>query len=142
VGRRSKKRHGNFCWCCGRVRPNEAFSGKNHSRHICRECARLGGDELEYRQAQRNLERAVTWEGLIRRRQRHVIEAYRSHDNARVRELVEQILADDRALRTERAEIARLYDQDLEPGGIDEVPHSEVDCYDHETQETSDDLPF
>src|SRR4051794_2244991 len=26
---------------CGRDRPNEAFSGKNHARHLCRECARL-----------------------------------------------------------------------------------------------------
>ena len=25
---------------CGRSRPNEAFSGGNHRRHLCRECAR------------------------------------------------------------------------------------------------------
>ncbi|HYM61514.1 MAG TPA: hypothetical protein VEZ11_11555 [Thermoanaerobaculia bacterium] len=38
---------GNFCWMCERIRPNEAFSGKNHHRHLCRECARLPKSERE-----------------------------------------------------------------------------------------------
>lgn len=32
---------------CGRDRPNEAFSGKNHARHLCRECARLPAEVRE-----------------------------------------------------------------------------------------------
>lgn len=32
---------GHFCWMCERSRPNEAFSGSGHRRHLCRECSRL-----------------------------------------------------------------------------------------------------
>src|SRR5258708_27457861 len=32
---------GHYCWMCQRDRPNEAFSGKGHARHLCKECARL-----------------------------------------------------------------------------------------------------
>ncbi|MGI8784343.1 MAG: hypothetical protein ACR2L2_11920 [Acidobacteriota bacterium] len=32
---------GNFCWMCERMRPSEAFSGRNHGRHLCRDGARL-----------------------------------------------------------------------------------------------------
>lgn len=38
---------GHVCWMCGRSRPNEAFSGKNHGRHLCRECARLPRETRE-----------------------------------------------------------------------------------------------
>lgn len=31
---------GHYCWMCGRVRPNEKFSGSGHQRHLCRECAK------------------------------------------------------------------------------------------------------
>lgn len=33
-----KRSRGHWCWSCGRVRPNEAFSGRDHGRHLCREC--------------------------------------------------------------------------------------------------------
>jgi hypothetical protein len=33
------KRRGHFCWMCGRVRPNEKFSGSGHRDHVCKECA-------------------------------------------------------------------------------------------------------
>jgi hypothetical protein len=49
-----KKRRGHFCWCCGRVRPNEAFSGRGHARHLCKECSRLGAAEIVLRQQARN----------------------------------------------------------------------------------------
>jgi hypothetical protein len=35
-----KHRRGHYCWRCGRVRPNERFSGVGHARHICRDCQR------------------------------------------------------------------------------------------------------
>lgn len=38
---------GHYCWICGRYRPNEAFSGKGHRRHQCRECSRLPKGDLE-----------------------------------------------------------------------------------------------
>jgi hypothetical protein len=33
------------------MRPNERFSGRGHARHLCKECAKLGQEELAYRQA-------------------------------------------------------------------------------------------
>jgi hypothetical protein len=47
------KRRGQFCWCCGRRRPNERFSGAGHARHLCKDCQKLGAEELTYRQAVR-----------------------------------------------------------------------------------------
>ena len=30
---------GHFCRICGRLRPNEQFSGKGHRQHVCKICA-------------------------------------------------------------------------------------------------------
>lgn len=35
-----RKSHGHYCYVCGRYRSNESFSGKNHSRHICKSCSK------------------------------------------------------------------------------------------------------
>lgn len=35
------KKDGHYCKVCGRVLPNEKFSGKGHAAHICKECAKL-----------------------------------------------------------------------------------------------------
>jgi len=32
---------GNYCRICDASRPNEAFSGKGHRSHVCRDCARM-----------------------------------------------------------------------------------------------------
>lgn len=32
---------GHYCRICGRVRPNEKFSGKGHKTHVCKECHRM-----------------------------------------------------------------------------------------------------
>ncbi len=41
------KRQGHFCHVCQSRRPNEAFSGKGHARHVCRECSRMPKEERE-----------------------------------------------------------------------------------------------
>jgi hypothetical protein len=51
----TKRRRGHFCWSCERSLPNERFSGGGHARHVCRECAKLGQEELEYRQTVRDM---------------------------------------------------------------------------------------
>jgi len=38
---------GHYCWMCGRMRPNERFSGKGHRRHLCKECSRRPREEKE-----------------------------------------------------------------------------------------------
>ncbi|MFR3215919.1 MAG: hypothetical protein ACLTWE_10680 [Dysgonomonas mossii] len=36
-----KKKRGHYCRICGASKPNEAFSGKGHTKHICKECSSL-----------------------------------------------------------------------------------------------------
>jgi len=36
-----------YCRICGRSRPNEAFSGKGHGDHVCRECERMPAEERQ-----------------------------------------------------------------------------------------------
>jgi len=38
---------GHYCRICGRIRPNEAFSGKGHRIHVCEKCAALPQKERE-----------------------------------------------------------------------------------------------
>lgn len=38
---------GHYCRICGRSRPNEKFSGKGHSSHICKDCAKLPMEKRE-----------------------------------------------------------------------------------------------
>ena len=90
----SRRKSGHFCWCCRRMRPNERFSGRNHARHLCRDCARLPREELQYRQAERNIE-CLLHDGFhIPRRKRAQFDRFLTHANARVRELAQRILAD------------------------------------------------
>lgn len=42
-----KKRRGHFCRVCKSQLPNEAFSGKGHAQHVCRQCAHMPKDARE-----------------------------------------------------------------------------------------------
>jgi len=33
------KRHGHYCYACGRRRADEKFSRKGHATHLCKDCA-------------------------------------------------------------------------------------------------------
>ncbi len=41
------KSMGHYCRICGRVRPNEKFSGKGHKSHVCKECSRMPKEKRE-----------------------------------------------------------------------------------------------
>lgn len=38
---------GRWCRICGRTKPNEKFSGKGHSKCICKECSRKPKAEID-----------------------------------------------------------------------------------------------
>jgi hypothetical protein len=67
------------------MRAKEKFSGRGHARHLCKDCARLGKEELVYRQSVRNLERLLTWDGRVPRENRKQFKKYLNHENERVR---------------------------------------------------------
>lgn len=41
---KKKKQQGHYCRICSEYKANEQFSGKGHSRHICKECRSLPDD--------------------------------------------------------------------------------------------------
>jgi len=110
-----RPKRGHFCWCCGRVRPNERFSGRGHARHLCRECAKLGKEELAYRQAARDIDRLLAWDGLLRRNQRKSVEKFLSHPDERVRQYADQAVRHDAEARAEaRVALAEERTEELE----------------------------
>lgn len=95
------RRRGHYCWSCDCVLANEKFSGRGHARHLCKACAKLGTEELAYRQAMRDLERLATREGFIPRRRRRQFAAFLEHEDSRIRTLaleMQQVDAEARAL--------------------------------------------
>lgn len=89
---RTTKRRGHFCWCCERVRANERFSGGGHARHVCKDCQKLGAEELAFRQAVRNIDRMIQWEtGRVKRKQRSAFVKFLQHPNERIRRYAESI---------------------------------------------------
>jgi len=99
-----RRGRGHFCWCCGRHRANEGFSGRGHGQHLCKDCAKLGREELAYRQTLRNIDRLVHPYGLIQRRQRASLERFLGHPDPRVRSYVAKIIVDDATKRAALAE--------------------------------------
>ena len=95
--RSRKKPRGHFCWCCGRLRPNERFSGRGHARHLCKECSKLGNEELAYRQALRDIDRLLDCDGLVRRKHRKTFEHFLLHPDERVRRYAEAVAASERS---------------------------------------------
>jgi hypothetical protein len=99
-----KKKRGHFCWCCGTIRAHERFSGHGHARHLCQDCSRLGQEELAYRQDLHDLERLVSWEGFIRRKQRKAFERYLTHSDPRIRKYAQELQAQDKEMRRDDRE--------------------------------------
>jgi len=72
----------------------------------------LGVEELEYRQALRDLERCITWDGIIPRKQRRSFERFLQHDDERIRIEAEKMQFIDRHERERmRLEAAEKYDE-------------------------------
>jgi len=38
---------GHWCRICGKIKPNEKFSGKGHKNHICKQCAAKPKEEID-----------------------------------------------------------------------------------------------
>ena len=107
MAKRKKRYRGHYCWCCGRIRPNEQFSGKGHARHVCNACARLGADELAYRQALRNLERCMDINNRIPRKYRASFDRFLTHKDPRIRAAAREMQELDAQTRAEWSELRR-----------------------------------
>jgi hypothetical protein len=138
-----KRRRGHYCWSCDRMRANERFSGRGHAQHLCKECARLGKDELAYRQAVRNLDRLLAGSSIIPRKKREQFHRYLHHTNERVRAYARQIEAADALERAERRLHCDL-DEALQEASAEEDilrPNGEL-LADSDASEADAALPF
>jgi hypothetical protein len=114
---KKRKSRGHFCWCCGRIRPNQRFSGSGHAHHLCRDCSKLGESELQYRQDLRDLERLITWEGIIGRKKRKAFNRFLEHSDPRIRHYAEELAAEDTRARVSLGSLGN--DGHCEPEGCD-----------------------
>lgn len=145
MGRR-RPRGGHWCWCCGRVLANERFSGKGHSRHICKECSKLDGSEKEYRQAVADLDRACRHAyPFIHRSRRKWFDSLATSKNAKIQKLHAEVSA---RMTAEREELRRLREEgDLaleeEIAWVEEIPQDEdATPYDEPADLDDDEIPF
>ena len=131
---------GRYCWSCGRSRPNERFSRKSGRRGVCRECYGLGEVELAYRQAVRNIDRALRHSSTIPRRHRAVIESLAKHSNPRIREYASEVISRDREERAEFLQLIREDEAQLEVMLV-EIP-ADVNPYALVEIDDAEDIPF
>ena len=146
MAQRKTRYRGHYCWCCDRIRPHEQFSGKGHARHLCKACARLGAEELAYRQALRNLECGRGMSPTIPRQHRQSYNRFLTHQDSRIRAAAREMQERDAQTRAERRELRRQ-EQEREDRMLDawecieavEAEFGEVtDCED----DHGDELPF
>jgi hypothetical protein len=126
---------GHICWICGRQRPNEAFSGKGHKTHVCKECRRLPAAQREKSQIEEDLYGFVR-QSRISEKNMARLEVWAAHDDTEIREVAVVLLqvaeiAPGKRKRWKRVREAnpelferclRLYlvsDEDLENLGLD-----------------------
>ena len=99
---------------------------------MCRECAHLGKDELEFRSIQNDVSRAMRDHSLVPRKHRGFIEGLLAHSNARVRDLAQNILEHHANVKAQLI-AARQAREAEEERLLLELPDAELDY---------DDIPF
>jgi hypothetical protein len=129
------------------MQPNENFSGRGRSQHLCRECANLGTEELAFRQVLRDMENCVTREGIIPRKCLKKFEEFLNHEDPRIRACAEEILgetADDRSLPLEIADQEEAgHQQRLQARRRSEhVTESDAQAGESEDSDQVTDIPF
>jgi len=82
---------GHYCWMCGRMRPNEKFTGKGHTRHLCKECARQPREERERVRALRDIEGSLNQRNISAKNVARLKHLCKSPDNE-VRNMAELVL--------------------------------------------------
>ena len=82
---------GHYCWVCDSIRPNEAFSGKGHTRHICKRCKQKPREEIERLQDLVNIEGFLTQQNISAKNIAYLEQLCQSSDQE-VRQKAELVL--------------------------------------------------
>jgi methionyl-tRNA synthetase len=110
---KKKRYRGHFCKVCGRILPNEKFSGKGHAAHICKTCAKKPEDKRLEGIALNRIQRVYRY-GDLSRNNRKLLEDYSHSPNERVRSAAKE------AISTFRKDPLPTEDRNLEEDFVDE----------------------
>ena len=90
-GWQKKRYRGHYCKVCGRILPNEKFSGKGHAAHICKACAKKPEEKREEAFALNRISRVYRY-GDLSRNNRGMLENYSHSPNERIREVATEAI--------------------------------------------------
>jgi hypothetical protein len=138
-----KKRNGHYCVVCASVLPNEKFSGKGHSRHICKKCSKKSSEEQD-EQIKINKIYGMTRFMNLSKNNKKQLDKYLNDDSKRVREAAKSVIEEFEELKRIRKEddqlvekIASMTEEEYEEY-FDEFDEDEA----YQDDFFSDDLPF
>ncbi|MEA1944538.1 MAG: hypothetical protein U9N07_04285 [Euryarchaeota archaeon] len=89
---KKKRYRGHFCKVCGKILPNEKFSGKGHAAHICKKCARKSKAQQSEEIAITRIYHVLSYHNLSRDNRR-MLENYTHSRSERVRSEALTVLA-------------------------------------------------
>lgn len=81
---KKKRYRGHFCKVCGRIRPNEKFSGRGHTIHICKPCAKKPKEKQDEGIALTRIYRVYRY-GNLSRNNWQMLEKYSRSPQKRIR---------------------------------------------------------
>ncbi len=138
-----KKRNGHYCVVCASVLPNEKFSGKGHSRHICKKCSKKSSEEQDEQIKINKIYGMIRFMNLSKNNKKQ-LDKYLNDDSKRVREAAKSVIEEFEELKRIRKEddqlvekIASMTEEEYEEY-FDEFDEDEA----YQNDFFSDDLPF
>ena len=115
---------GHYCYVCGRIRPNEAFSGRGHRTHVCRKCKPITRtQEWKDTQAQHEIFNYLRQKNISKRNQKRLQELCASA-NATIAEQAQLVLKVSRIQSHKHKRIRNL--RRSHPDLCDELIHAEL----------------
>jgi methionyl-tRNA synthetase len=88
---KKKRYRGHFCKVCGRILPNEKFSGKGHAAHICKECAKKPKERQSEEIALNRIYHVCHYQNLSRDNRR-MLEKYSHSKRERIRSAALEVI--------------------------------------------------
>ncbi len=105
---------GHYCRICGRIRPNEKFSGKGHRTHVCRQCSQLPAETRASIEQQEEIAGFLFNQSHISEKNQDRLKVLASSSNRKIAELAELVLEVARLAPYRRRRFKILAAQDKE----------------------------
>jgi hypothetical protein len=102
---------GHYCRICGRVRANEAFTGKGHRIHRCKDCQRLPKAEIEKIEIEEELFGFLKQSRISPKNQKR-LESLGEHPDPEIKVLAGLLLRVSKTVEGKRRRWKRLREQE------------------------------